>query len=110
MRSGVPAGQDAAIRNEGTLREFFAAYSAGDAAAMTSRLDPKTTYQDPSFGNLSGKQSVGQMWGLIAGGATRVNVAVQGIQIQPGGRAGKAEVVESYNFLGNPIQNHITST
>jgi hypothetical protein len=95
--------------NEATVRAFFAAYSAGDAAKMSSMLSPNSTYRDPSFGSLSGND-VPAMWGVVAGGSTKVSAQVQNVTLSPDGKTAQASVVESYNFLGNPIQNRITST
>jgi ketosteroid isomerase-like protein len=104
-----PQPQDAAAANEATVRAFFAAYSAGDAAKMSSMLSPNSTYRDPSFGSLSGAD-VPAMWGIVAGGSTKVSAEIQDVTLSNDGRTAQASVVESYKFFGNPIQNHLTTT
>jgi hypothetical protein len=101
--------QGAAGANEATVRAFFAAYSAGDAAKMSSMLSPNSTYRDPSFGSLSGAD-VPAMWGIVAGGSTKVSAQVENVTMSNDGKTAQASVVESYKFFGNPIENHITTT
>jgi limonene-1,2-epoxide hydrolase len=110
LQHATGANDQVAKQNLTTVQNFFAAYTLGDATAMAAVLDPKTQYRDPSFGHLKGKDQVSKMWGLIAGGSTKVNVTVENVKMSRDGRTATASVVEAYSFLGNHIQNHITST
>jgi ketosteroid isomerase-like protein len=113
--SAGPAS-DASVKNVKAVRDFFAAYSRGNPAAMAGLLaedapGAPVVYDDPSFGHLEGADKVGAMWKVVAGGNPPVNVSFEGQpQISPDGRQVKVQVVESYKFLGNDIANHITST
>jgi ketosteroid isomerase-like protein len=109
-------GSDAAVNNAKAVRDFFAAYTRGDPAAMAALLAEDASgapvvYDDPSFGHLEGADKVGAMWKVVAGGNPPVTVSFEGQpQVSPDGRQVKVQVVESYKFLGNDIANHITST
>ena len=94
-----------ALINEETIERLYAAFAAGNGAAMTACYAPGAHFRDPAFGDLEG-DDVGAMWRMLTGRATDLRVELH--EHEAGEETGSAHWIARYTFSsGRPVVNDI---
>ena len=92
------------------LERFYDAFTAGDAAAMTSCYDEQVVFKDPAFGTLKGERAR-HMWHMLLskkGAAPTVRYTV----LHETDSQGTVEWIAFYNYgvKQRPVINKVTAT
>ncbi len=94
-----------ALANKETIERLYAAFAAGNGAAMTACYAPDAHFQDPAFGDLEG-DDVGAMWRMLTGRARDLEITLRGHEADE--KAGTAHWVARYTFsTGRRVENDI---
>jgi ketosteroid isomerase-like protein len=100
---------EVAVTVEDNLRlieRFYAAFSAGDGAAMAACYAPDVRFSDPVFTDLRGSQA-GDMWRMLTGAPGDVRVEL--VERDADETSGTAHWQAHYTFsqTGRPVINDI---
>lgn len=79
--SKVAATPDTAASAVKVAGDFYRAFSKGDSAGMAAQYDPKVSFHDPLFGNLTGPK-VMEMWNTIMPAANPATFKIEP-KVQP---------------------------
>jgi hypothetical protein len=90
------------------MHRFFAAFDAGDGAAMAACYSPVAHYSDPVFPSLAGDE-VGAMWRMLTSRAAELSVSVE--QLGGDDRHATATWIARYLFGPDrrPVVNRVRS-
>ena len=95
--------------NETLIERFYAAFAAGDGAAMAACYAPDATFSDPVFTDLRGPEP-GAMWRMLTERATDLRVEL--LEHEADGDTGSAHWKATYTFTqtGRPVVNDIRAS
>ena len=95
--------------NETLIRDFYAAFSQGDAQAMADSYEPGARFSDPVFTDLDGA-GAGAMWRMLVEGSDDLRVEASGFEADD--QRGKARWEAWYSFGPGkrPVHNIIEAS
>ncbi len=94
------------MENAEVIRALYDAMNRHDGEAMARLYDPDGRFQDPAFGELSGKEA-GDMWRMLTGRADDLGVEL--VEHSAEGEVGTARWIARYTFTrtGRPVVNDV---
>jgi ketosteroid isomerase-like protein len=101
---GVPVSEGE--RNRKVVDDFYKAFERKDGAAMTAAYAPNAKFSDPVFPKLENGKGAA-MWRMLCK-SDELKVRHEILKVD--GDTVTARWVANYKFLGNDIENHVTST
>ena len=92
--------------HETLLRQFYDAFSHGDAEAMARCYHPEVFFTDPVFPRLRGEEA-GDMWRMLLSRAADLSVTLDEVRADEAG--GEARWTARYTFsrTGRPVVNRV---
>jgi ketosteroid isomerase-like protein len=92
--------------NRKVVSDFYKAFERKDGAAMSAAYAPNATFSDPVFPSLKNGKGAA-MWRMLC---QSEDLKVRHEIVKVDGDTVTAKWVANYKFLGNDIENHVTST
>jgi ketosteroid isomerase-like protein len=94
-----------ATDNAALIERFYAAFTAGNGAAMAACYTPDVHFSDPVFQDLHGREA-GAMWMMLTGRATDLEVRL--VEHDAGDEQGTAHWLADYTFsTGRKVHNDV---
>ena len=99
---------DAAARNEATIRRLYDGLNRHDGEAMASCYAADASFKDPAFPDLHGSQP-GDMWRMLTERATDLKCEL--VDAKADAEAGSATWIATYSFgdTGRKVVNRVRS-
>ena len=95
--------------NRRLIERFYKALDAGDGDAMAACYGAGSSFQDPAFGRLDGREA-GDMWRMLTSRATDLSVDLA--EHDAGDSDGSARWIARYTFTqtGRPVVNDVRAS